>query len=339
MNKTTTMLAAASLVLAPAAYGDLVVLDNGDRLTGTITRMQEDSLTLETAYAGEVNIGWQAVAALETDEPVEVMLTDGTLLRSRIARAGDGSVVLEAGETLPSASVALGRIAALNPSPEISGRGTRVRGRVDIGAAVATGNTETENLHLDAELVARTRENRYTIGARMLKSAEDGRDTADSTLVYSKYDHFLSERRYLYANVSFERDAFKDLNLRSALGAGAGHQFVESRRRNLSLEGGLTYVNEDFETIADDSYMAARWALDYDQRLLQERIQVFHRHEGLVSVEDTDDVILRSQTGVRFPWTDNLNTSLQLNLDWDRSPPPGTENTDLTYLLNVGYNW
>lgn len=188
-------------------------------------------------------------------------------------------------------------------------------------------------------MVARTKENRYTVGATAQRSSEDGNKTADRTILYSKYDHFLTEKRYLYTNASFIRDEFKDLNLRSVLGAGLGHQFVESKRKNLSVEDGLTYVNEDFIAATDDSYLAARWAVDNDQYFFKDRFQFFHKHEGLLSLENYDDLIVRSQTGVRVPLTDSLNTSMQVNVEWDRSPPPGTEQTDLTYLLNVGYNW
>ena len=75
------------------------------------------------------------------------------------------------------------------------------------------------------------------------------------------------------------------------------------------------------------------------QALVQRAVhQFFHKHEGLQSLESTDDLIVRSETGLRVPLSDNLNTSVQVNVDWDRNPPPGTEETDLTYLLNVGYN-
>ena len=46
---------------------------------------------------------------------------------------------------------------------------------------------------------------------------------------------------------------------------GAGYQFVEIPVTNLSLEAGLTYVNEDYETGQDEGYPAGRWALDFDR--------------------------------------------------------------------------
>lgn len=326
--------------LSCTALADTVTLRNGDHLTGKVVRKENENLIFKTPYAGELKIRWLDIASLRTDQPVQVMLNDETSLNATFTPAEQpGKVTLQAGDTIRSAPISLDQIAYINPSPEVSGKGVRFTGRVNVGLTATSGNSETENLYVDTEMVARTKKNRYTVGATAQHSSEDGNETADRTTLYSKYDHFLTDKRYLYANASFVRDQFKDLNLRSVLGAGVGHQFIESKRENLSLEGGLTFVNEDFSSAEDEQYVAARWAVDYDRFFLNNRLQFFHKHEGLQSLEQTDDLLIRSQTGLRVPLTANLNTSLQLNADWDNSPPPGTEETDLTYLFNVGYTW
>lgn len=339
-NRHKTLAVLLASAMASTAFADTVTLRNGDRISGKVVRKENDNLIFKTPYAGEIKIRWLEIAGLQTDAPVQVMLNDETTLNATFAPASEpGKVTLQAGEIIRTAPVELDKVAYINPSPEVSGKGVRFDGRVNVGLTATTGNSETENLYVDAEMVARTKQNRYTLGATAQKSSEDGNETADRTTLYSKYDHFLTEKRYLYANASFVRDEFKDLNLRSVLGAGVGHQFVESKRTNLSLEGGLTFVNEDLIGTEDEQYVAARWALDFDRYFFDNRLQFFHKHEGLQSLEQTDDLLVRSQTGLRVPLTDNLNTSVQLNADWDNNPPPGTEETDLTYLLNVGYNW
>lgn len=323
-----------------AALADSVTLRNGDSISGQVLKKEDENLIFKTPYAGKIKIRWLDIASLRTESPVQVMLNDETSLNATFTPADEpGKVKLQSGKVIQTAPIDLAKIAYINPSPEISGKGVRLTGHVNFGLNVTSGNTETENLYLDAEMEARTKQNRYTVGANAQRSSEDGNETADRTMLYSKYDHFLSKVRYMYANASFVRDEFKDLNLRSTLGVGLGHQFVESDRKNLSLEGGLSFVNEDFISATDDQYLAARWALDFDQYFFGDRLQVFHKHEGLQSLENSEDLVIHAETGVRVPWTDHLNTAVQVNVDWDNSPPPGTEDTDLTYLLTVGYNW
>lgn len=328
-----------ALASGPAQAVDTVHLKNGDRLSGQLVKKETDVLVLRTPYAGEIEIRFADIDSLHTTRPVEVMLSDQTRMKAIIRPADDGQVILKAGDIIETAPLDLQKIAYINPSPEISGKGVKFSGRATVGLNVTSGNSDTQNLYVDAELVARTKKNRYTVGFQANRQEEDGNQTADKATLYSKYDHFVSDRWYLYANTAFTRDEFRDLNLRSTAGFGVGHQIFESEQQNLSLEGGVSYVNEDYIDADDDNYMALRWGVHYDRFFWAKRIQLFHDHEGLLGLEDTDDLLIRSQTGLRFPLSDRFSTALQLNADWDNTPAPGTESTDLTYLFNLGYTW
>lgn len=87
-----------------------------------------------------------------------------------------------------------------------------------------------------------------------------GLETESNWIAYMKYDHFVTRKWYAYTNADFQNDKFKDIQLRSTLGIGTGYQFIESEKTNLSLEGGLTYVQTDFIVAPDDDYPAGRWA-------------------------------------------------------------------------------
>ena len=154
-----------------------------------------------------------------------------------------------------------------------------------------------------------------------------------------QYDHFLTEKWFFYTNALFEKDEFKDIDLRSTIGAGAGYQFFETPLTNLSTETGLTYVNEDYEQGQDNSYPAGRWSVKFDQYLLDKKIQFFHFHEGFVSIEDTEDMFIRSRTGFHIPLYKNFKATVQYNYDWDKSPAPGREKADEAFLFTLGYAW
>ncbi len=332
-------LALASWILSAPATADRVIMNNGDRIAGRVVQKDDSTLVLRSSYAGKIQLPWAEVSELYTDEAVEVILSDYTRMRATITSIEPGRVELRLETTARSTAVDLEEIAYINPSPPMIEGGVSYSGKVNLGATITRGNTESRRAYADTEMVARTRSNRYTLGAVANRATESGYETASNTTAYAKYDHFLDTTWFFYGNGTFVEDEFRDLNLRSSIGLGAGFQFRESKSTNLSLEGGLTYVDEDFIVAEDDHYSAARWALNYDQYVLGQRAQFFHNHEGLLSLEDTGDVIVRSRTGLRFPFTPSLNSSLQVNAEWDNSPPPGTERTDLTYLLNVGYQW
>lgn len=331
------LLLALALLQPLSGLADEVVMKNGDRISGSIVSKDEQVLVIKTDYAGELKITWANVVRLQSDNPVWVYLQDGTRMKGRLVMGAQDELSVDAGNA--KAAIPVADVRWINPPPELSGEGVKMSGHANVGYASSSGNTDTEKWYLDAEAVARTRDNRYTLGAESRSTEDSGVKTESNWLGYMKYDHFLSKQWYGYANGNFEHDQFKDIRLRTTLGLGSGYQFYETERLNLSLEGGLSYVNTDFELQEDENYPAARMAVKYDQFVFSTSIQFFHTDEVYMNVEDTSNVFLRSQTGFRFPLVDRLNATLQYDYDWDNQPAPGSVKEDRTLRATLGYTW
>lgn len=340
----SVILLISSIFVIGVTHADEIHMKNGDRISGEIIKMEETTLELKTKYAGTINIQWNDVEAIKTDTATKIVLDDKTRIEAHITPLKDNTVALQQKSDAKPILLELSRITHINPSPlvvinTVTDGAIKYSGRVNFGLNYTKGNTDTEKLHLDAEVIARTLKNRYTVGAELNREKDgDIKITSNSTL-YLKYDHFINGKWYLYTNGTFKEDKFKDLELRSSIGAGAGHQFYESDPLNLLLEAGLNYVDEDFIAANDDDYMALRWAIKYDQKFFKKWIKAFHEHEGLQGIEDKEDLIISSKTGLRFFFIKNVEATGQLNADWENSPAPGTKRTDLTYLLTFGYHW
>lgn len=319
------------------ASADEVYLASGDRVSGTVVSKTGDTLTMKTDFAGEIGIAWDKVISVSTVAPVVVQLDDATVLQGTLARSGDGSVGIQGSELVQAEQVPVARVALINPpAPE---NGVKLRGRANAGVYIAKGNTDKEAYHGDIEAVARTEQNRFTAGAIYNQATDNGIESENNAMAYLKYDHFLTKKWYTYANTVMFKDDFADLNLRSTLGLGAGYQFFESEQTNLSLEGGLSYVNEDFELAKDDSYPAARWSINYDHFLYPNRLQFFHFQEGLLGLQDIQDVIIFTRTGLRASLTEGFTATAEVDVDWDNTPSPGNDRVDTRYLFNLGYGW
>jgi len=316
------------------ASADVVWLKNGDRLTGKVVSMDGGTLVLKTSYAGDLSITWGEVVNLKTDEPIKVVLGDETSAQGPVSPGEPGKVKVKAEQVAEPVTVDLAHVKTINPKPPL-----RINFRANAGLSKTDGNTDTQDIYADAEFMARTLRNRYTIGGLYKRSEKEDVKTEDKALGYMKYDHFFSKNWYGYAHASGEQDEFKDLDLRATLGVGVGYQFIESERTNLSLEAGLSYVDENYIVAEDNSFAAGRWGLKFDHFLLPKSLQYFLYHTGLQSVEDSDDLVLHTQTGFRIPFYKNLNITAQFNWEYDKSPSPGKKESDYTYLLTLGYLW
>lgn len=338
-SKVIILSAAVLLFLINPAGADELRLKNGDRISGKLVAMEEGTLIFKTSYAGKMSIKWEAISTMSTEAPIRVVLSDETALNGITQSAEAGKMKMKMGKIVETVSFDLMEVRAINPKPAVTEPAVKTKGHVNIGLTSTRGNSDTGTQHLDGEFVARSSKNRFTIGAELNRAEDDGEKTVNNAFGSLKYDHFLTQKWYLYSSASFEKDEFKDLDLRTTLGLGAGYQFLETPITNLSLEAGLTYVNEDYDTGEDDGFPSARWALNFDRYFAKKVIQFFHFHEGFVGFEDTDDTIIRSKTGLRLPIYKKLAATAQYNLDWDKSPKPGREKTDHMYVLTLGYQW
>ncbi|MGH8502753.1 MAG: DUF481 domain-containing protein [Gammaproteobacteria bacterium] len=328
-----------SILCAHGAAADQVRLKSGDRLMGRLDHMDWRVVVIKTSFAKRLKVRRAKVATIRTDAPVTVVLRPGTYLTARLISAADGVLSLEVLGGRGTEDVPLKNVEAIYRGDPLEAL-IDLRGHLNAGLSSTTGNSNNESYTILGELVARTPQNRYTLGVEFRREYREETRTANRGLGRLKYDHFLTKKWYLFNSASFEHDASAQLNLRTALTAGFGYQFYDSRRRSLSAELGAGYVSEDFDLAEDDEFPSGRWAVDFQQAIWRvKRTRFFHSQEGLVGIEDTRDLVIRTRTGLLFKLVRGLIATLQLNLDWDNDPAPGNMNMDKEYLLTVGYQW
>jgi putative salt-induced outer membrane protein YdiY len=326
-----------SFLITENSLADEVRLKNGDKLTGQIVRMQDNKLILKTTYAGEINIVWQEVAGIQTDGSVKIVLTDETTLEGTTVVAEDGKMKLNTDKLETPSSFSLVDVKAVNPEPV---KPVKIKTRLNASVTSERGNTKSDNYYFDGEFEARTKKNRYTVGGELSKEKADDIITSQNWLAYGNYSYFLNEKWFLYVNTMFEHDEFKDLKLRSTLGAGAGYQFFETPLLNLSISAGPSVVDENFDLAEDNDYSAGQWEIKYDQYFFDKFVQLFHVNTGVISLEDSNDWFLKTRTGLRFPLYKGLTATLQYNYDWDNQPSAAAETEeDTKFIFLLGYEF
>lgn len=377
MSILRNMAGVTGLVLSLTTQADIIYLNNGDKISGTIKEMESNTVTIEIDYAEELlKIDWKDISNLETGDEVTILKSDSTRTKGRVESFSNSELTL-AGAT--GSMVRLDDITNINPAPE----GTYVgEGIFDLGGFLSTGNTEKGSLHAATEYIYRNEVNRFTLGGTYDLAHDSGKESANNFRVFGQFDRFLDANWYVYANADFTKDRFQDLDFRITGGAGLGYQFWDDSEKFLSLEAGPGYTYEVFtseqkfnrlddntiayadgvlegqaidilgsgahQTSADTysrdledkrSYVNARWALDFHHWFLDESLQFFHNHEGIISLEQASDLLIRTHTGVRVPIFNGFNVLAQFDYDWKNIPASGKDREDFRYILGVGYIW
>ena len=256
MTKSTLIIPVLGLVglflVVVPAMADEVHLTNGDRLTGEIVTMENELLVLKTTYAGDVRLSWQDVTCIASERELTFRLANKEILigRAICPRAGKIQIVgVSIGE---SAELSLDELQAINPSPPPPS--VTYKGNLTGGASATSGNTDDAVVYFSAGFEARSKRHRFTLGGKLNYGETDGEITARNALGRIKYDFFMTEKVYAYAQGLLESDEFQDLDLRSTAGLGLGYQILDTKRTSLFAEAGVSYFNEDFDVAEDTSY-------------------------------------------------------------------------------------
>lgn len=329
----------------PTAF-DQVRLKDGSVILGEIQGLEGGTLSIKTAFGVDeiVKVKWAEIESVQTGASHNFVLSDGSSLKGRIT-ATDGGMATVAGDTVGETTIKLSDVTGVNPPPK---KDVELVGNINFGGSVADGNTQTKTASLSANAVAQSERQRLTLGAAWNYSENSISGlTARNTSASIKYDFFISERVFLYGGAFFEEDTFQDLNLRTALSAGPGYQFVKKgdmepgtwyEQLEVYSEVGLAFFNEDFKTGADNRYLAARWAVRADLPI-SDRLGLFHYHQGYPGLEDLSDLYITTEQGVRFTIWDGFISTVQVNWRWDNTPSPGFERSDTLYLFTLGYQF
>jgi putative salt-induced outer membrane protein YdiY len=320
---------------------DEVYLHSGDRLFGTIVSLNENQLLMDTEFAKGLAIDREKISSITTIDSVTMISTDNHYMTGIINSVGDNQLVVVNNRSSKPHKYKLAEIKSIvrgDPQQVVRDeQKVKLTGRANVGLSRSSGNSENESYVGMAELRARTPINRFSLRGEKIFEQSNGDKTEDETFGSIKYDHFLAEKWFAFTSASFEEDEIELLNLRTALAAGVGYQFFERDDLFLSAELGPAYVNEDFDEEDSDS-VSMRWGIDYEHDLFS-WASIFHNQDGLYGIENSEDIIVRTRSGVRFPLGNNFNATAQANFDWDKSPPEGSDSTDKEYIFTLGYEF
>ena len=323
---------------------------------GEITDIHDGELYVTTELMGDVTIALSSILYLESDRDIELLTTEQEKLALPSFMVVDGEVVLDGADNL-----SLDQLDVANPEEWEQGRGYLITGRVTSSIEYNRGNTETDNLNLDAETILESLRDRITLradyeesSALVLNKDDDGnaildadgneakvsQDTADNWRVEGKYDYFLSDpRNYLGLNVGLHADQFANVDRRTYASAYVGRKILTRDTLTFDAELGLLYVDTDFAVSEDDSYTGVNINLTGEAQLFDSRVTLYFRQANIVNLQSTEKSIYRTKVGLRFPLFLGLEGAAEATADYDGGAADGKEKLDKTLKFRIGYTW
>ena len=237
------------------ASADSVTLRNGDHVSGTIVTSDGKALTLKTDYAGEIKIKWDEVKEVSSDKALYVVTSEKKTVNGTITSDGTNLIVHTTGPgevRVPLAQVTIVRSADQQAAYEKSLHPSLVegwKGGVNIGFALARGNSDTTNLNTGFTADRKTLSDELTIHESSIYSTNGGPHsgvTANEIMGGIKYDRNFTKRLFGFVSGDFTHDELQGLTLRSIYSVGLGWHWISNPNTTLDLLGGINYTRETY---------------------------------------------------------------------------------------------
>jgi hypothetical protein len=246
---------AGLLAMAFAVSADTVVMKNGDRLTGIVEVSDGKNVTLKTDYAGEIQIAWASIAEVKSDKPIYVVMPDKSTVSGLVTTEGSNIIIHPASG--PPVQLAVSQVTVVRGADQETAYEKSLhpgileawKGGVNLGFALARGNSETTNLTTGFTADRKTTTDETTAYFTSLYSTNDktgGGTIANSIVGGLKYDHNLTKKIFVFGSGDFTHDELQFLNVRAIFSGGLGYHLINTPTTTLDLLGGLNYTHESY---------------------------------------------------------------------------------------------
>jgi putative salt-induced outer membrane protein YdiY len=213
---------------------------------------------------------------------------------------------------------------------------------VDAGFTLTDGNSETTLLTLGAESRNNTDEREFSILAnyaygQTTSTLEDGskEDTTnlDKAKLAFQANWLLSERAYIFANLTAEKDEIAKIDHRIIAGPGFGYYFLRDETHTLSTETSVVYVIEDTGN-DDEDFAAFRFKQEY-RRNFENGSRIWQSVELVSEFADTENYFMNAEIGVESTLTSRMALRLVAKNQYNNEPDAGIERNDFTLISGI----
>jgi hypothetical protein len=255
---------ALSQVAAPTA--DVLVLANGDQLTGKLLRESNGTVSFHSDMAGDLSFTWDKIKSIRTTQKFAVIeqgqhisrkTPDSNVAQGTLAIQGDTIQVAGKEISEKNAQYLVDQDSYIKQVRGNHGWGYGWGGSLTAGAAdvQATQNSRT---FTGAGTFVRTipgvswMDPRYRTTADFTVAygslSQPGAATTKTNILHAdaEQDWFLSPRLYALVDTSFDHNYSQGLNLQQIYGGGLGFVLIKTPRQELDLKGDIHYERQNF---------------------------------------------------------------------------------------------
>ena len=321
------------------SLADTIWMKNGDRLTGTISLLNNNKLVIDTDYAGSITINWSKVSTLETSSPLLVKLKQDKQEKVKIIKPStEGKLQLINGS---AQEIALQDINQIIKPKKIGFEVDDLiwSGNANISLDSKHGDKDSDTFDMDFLTKLEHGKWRHTLeGEYNRKSSDANVSTNNYSLDYT-LDHFITKKWFWQTNTYFKLDHVEDLRKQYTVGTGPGYQFWDDSLSSFSLSSPINLSRYEYKDDNNRNFGAYGIRWNYNRYILGKNFELFTNGNATKPFNsNVAKYALDTDVGIRYKITDWASLNFKVN----RNIVDGTSDSDVNetrYIFGFGVNW
>ncbi|MDJ0840872.1 MAG: DUF481 domain-containing protein [Acidobacteriota bacterium] len=240
---------------------DIVVLSNGDRLTGDIKIMERGKLKFKTDATDNIYLKWDDITRLSSNKTLQVELQSGARYTGRLLPQEE-DLVLRLTTEREEVIVFFEEVVYIVPIETV--RRERIEGKIRAGYNFTQASGVTQ-LNYGLDTTYRTTLNIFNLKLDgNLSDTENDEKSARSNGSF-RYIVLRPGRWLLGLGGFYERNDELGLENRVSVGGGGGRDLIQTNHTALAVTGALLVSREEtIDTVGKDNTLESSFNLDYD---------------------------------------------------------------------------
>jgi putative salt-induced outer membrane protein YdiY len=319
---------------------DVVVMKNGDKLTGEIKKLENGVLYFKAAYmVDSVQLDWARVDHVESKDQYYVFLTDGERPKGAMESAEGDKDSLTILSATGATEARKSEIVSIVPVEDSFA--AQLTGSVDFGFSF-TGGTDATQSTFSGEVGYRSESwtadlNGSSVFSRQNGSRNSGRNTLD--FMYLRY---LNERWFTGVTLDLLNSQQQELSLRTSAGIGLGRDLIRKATASMQVLAGPVFSNEIYSSsVMNQSHKREAEAQvrllfsKYAFKTLQFTGQVY----AFPNLTTLGRVRMGAESNVTLEIVRNLYWKLGVYENYDTRPPENTPKNDFGTSTSLGWKF
>lgn len=235
-------------------------------------------------------------------------------------------------------SLAIANIESQRKREEVDG----LKGEVQLALSGKSGNSDKESIEAGVRLDYRQQQHQVLGILNHEREKNDGVENSDNSFAHLRYIQHRSDLLAWESFVQYQQDAFKSLDSRSLVGAGARFNLSPEDERYLLMVGVGAYYTEEVYILdrgnLRDDYMRANSYISYSQPL-GENARLSNTLYWQPRFSRPSDSYVYNHLSLEVAINTSLSLQVSVESNYDSDPVEDVEHTDHSYSTSLLYKF